>query len=242
VTTHQVIPAEPGDAATLATVIAEAFHELPPSRWLISDPRARADVFPRYFRIFVEATMIRGTAYTTPDRAAVALWFPIGPNGPAPPTDDYDAVLAQVTGPWAERFAAFDAKLDRHHPTGIVHEHLAMLAVRPSVQGQGIGTALLCAHHRVLDEVGLPGYLEASALRSKALYERHGYADHGLPVRLPDGPVLWPMWRPHYIGSRVPEAEYPEPARQGKTWQARPRNQRAASGRSSVRVIAGEVV
>ena len=50
-TSHQVIPAEPTDAATLSQVIAEAFHDLAPARWLISDPAARRQIFPRYFRI-----------------------------------------------------------------------------------------------------------------------------------------------------------------------------------------------
>ena len=136
-----------------------------------------------------------GLAHTTPGRTAVALWLPVGPDGPGPPGDDYPARLAEVTGQWAGRFTAFDAELDRHHPTGTRHHHLAMLAIRPDKQGQGTGTALLRAHHRVLDEAGTPAYLEASSLRSRALYVRHGYTDHGPPIQLPEGPLMHPMWR-----------------------------------------------
>jgi hypothetical protein len=36
--------------------------------------------------------------------------------------------------PWTERFLAFDEALDRHHPAGLPHHHLAILAVRPGRQ------------------------------------------------------------------------------------------------------------
>jgi len=193
----QVIPASPADAGPLSHVIAEAFHDLPPARWLISDPRARRDIFPAYFRIFVDHALTAGVVHTTPDRAGVALWLPVSADGPGPPGDGYPARLAEVTGPWAGRFTAFDAALGRRHPAGTAHHHLAMLAVRPAAQGHGIGTALLHACHATLDAAGIPAHLEASAERNRALYARHGYTDSGLPFRLPDGgPAMWPMWRP----------------------------------------------
>jgi GNAT superfamily N-acetyltransferase len=84
------------------------------------------------------------------------------------------------------------------------HHHLAILAVRPDAQGQGIGTALLRAHHTTLDGTDVPAYLEASSERTRAWYLRHGYTDHGQPFHLPEGgPPLWPLWRP---GAPVPPA------------------------------------
>ena len=35
---------------------------------------------------------------------------------------------------------------------------------------------------------GIPAYLEASDERTRRIYLRHGYADYGSPIRLPDGP------------------------------------------------------
>jgi GNAT superfamily N-acetyltransferase len=193
--TWQVISADPADAAMLSQVIADAFHDLPPAHWLIADPRMRHKIFPPYFRIFVDHAMTAGLVQTTADRTAVALWLPVGTDGPGPPGDDYESRLAEVTGPRAGRFQAFDAELDRHHPTGTAHHHLAMLGVHPDKQGQGIGTALLRAHHATLDQTGTPAYLEASSSRNRALYLRHGYAGPG-PFHLPDGgPPMWPMTR-----------------------------------------------
>jgi GNAT superfamily N-acetyltransferase len=191
-----VVLAEPGDAEVLSHLIAEAFFDLPPSRWLIPDPVARRQIFPGYFRIHVEHALTHGLVHTTSDRAAAALWLPVSAS-PAGPPPGYDAALAAATGPWVSRFRAFDAALDRHHPTATAHHHLALLAVRPGRQGQGTGTILLHAHHAALDRDGMPAYLEAASLRTCQFYLRHGYALRpNAPFYLPDsGPAIWPMWR-----------------------------------------------
>jgi GNAT superfamily N-acetyltransferase len=191
-----VVPADAADLDTLSQVIAGAFHDLAPSRWLVPDPAARREIFPGYFRIYVEHALASGVVHTTPDRTAAALWIPVGEDGPAQPLD-YDARLAVATSPWTARFLAFDAALDRHHPTGIPHHHLAMLAVSPGRQGQGTGTALLRAYHAMLDhDARVPAYLEAADLRTRQIYLRNGYADQGPPIQLPDdGPQMYPMVR-----------------------------------------------
>jgi GNAT superfamily N-acetyltransferase len=182
------------DADVLSQVIADAFHDLAPSRWLIAHPAGRRAVFPAYFGLYVAHALDTGIVHTTHDRTAVALWLPVSDSGPAQPAD-YEQQLAAATHPWTERFLVFDAALDRHHPAGTTHHHLAILAVRPDRQAQGIGTALLRAHHLTLDGNGMPAYLEASDRRTRRLYLAHGYSDCGSLIQLPDGPCLYPMWR-----------------------------------------------
>jgi len=184
-----VLAAGAADVDVLSQVIADAFHDLPQSRWLISDPVVRRRVFPSYFRLYVEHALTAGVAQTTPARDAVALWLP----SDAAPLAGYDERLASVTEPWTARFAAFDEALDSHHPSHVAHHHLAILAVRPDCQRLGIGSALLTAYRAALGP-GEPVYLEASSPRSRELYLRHGYADHGEPYYLPDGPPMYPMW------------------------------------------------
>jgi GNAT superfamily N-acetyltransferase len=184
-----VVRAGEADIELLSQVIADAFFPLAPCRWLIPDQAARRDIFPGYFRMYVEHAMADGLVHTTPARDAAALWIPLGTQPPAP-LDGYHEHLAEITGPWVERFAVFDGELDAHHLTGIEHHHLAILAVRPDRQGQGIGTALLDAHHAVLDEKGMAAYLEASDERTRGIYLRHGYMDYGTPIQLPDSSVV----------------------------------------------------
>jgi GNAT superfamily N-acetyltransferase len=190
----RVGPASPADLDALGQVIADAFQDLPQSRWLIADADVRRQILPGYFRLLAEHALASGVLHTTPDRSAAALWLPAGP-GPAQPAG-FATRLAAVTGRWADRFTAFDAALDRHHPPGPPHHHLAILAVRPGQQGQGTGTALLRAYHDRLDRDEQPAYLEAAEWRTRQFYQRHGYLPSGL-FYLPDaGPAMWPMWRP----------------------------------------------
>jgi len=189
----RVIRAGEADLDALSQVIADAFHDLGPSRWLVSDAAARRQIFPGYFRLWLEHAIAGGVVHTTPGRDAAALWVPAGDSAVALPAD-YAARLAAVTGPWLARFEAFDAALDRRHPDGNYH-HLAILAVRPDRQGQGTGTALLGAHHETLERAGVPAYLEAASSRTREIYLGHGYADQGPPIRLPRGPVMYPMMR-----------------------------------------------
>lgn len=189
------VRADAADLDTLSQVIADAFHDLAPSRWLIADPAARREIFPRYFRLYVEHAMANGAVLTTADRAAAALWIHVGEGTGGQPAD-YGTRLATATGPWTGRFLAFDAALARHHPAGIPHHHLAILAVRPDKQSQGTGTTLLRSYHQILDQdARAPAYLEAADLRTRKIYLRHGYTDHGPPIQLPDGPLMYPMWR-----------------------------------------------
>jgi GNAT superfamily N-acetyltransferase len=191
-----VVWAQPADIEVLSQVIADAFFDLPPSRWLIRDDAARREIFPGYFRIYVEHAMADGTVHTTTDRAGAALWLPIADDGASQP-GSYDDQLAAATGRWIDRFRAFDAVLDRHHPAGTAHHHLAIVAVRPDRQGQGTGSLLLRAGHQMLAEHSAPAYLEAATIRTTRLYLRHGYdLQPGGPFYLPDGgPPMWPMWR-----------------------------------------------
>ena len=149
--------------------------------------------------------MASGVVHTTPGRTAAALWLPVGQDGPGQPPG-YGDRLAAATRPWTGQFLAFDAALERHHPAGVAHHHLAILAVRPDIQGQGIGTALLRAYHAMLDhDGGTPAYLEASDLRTRQLYLAHGYTGHGPPIHLPGGPRMYPMWRQGHSGKDTHE-------------------------------------
>lgn len=62
----------------LGAVIAEAFHDLPPSRWLISDEADRRKIFPYYFRLHLDDAVAGSVIHTTPERSAAAALAPIG--------------------------------------------------------------------------------------------------------------------------------------------------------------------
>jgi ribosomal protein S18 acetylase RimI-like enzyme len=74
------------------------------------------------------------------------------------------------------------------------HWHLQLVGTLPERQGLGLGSALTTHLLAGADQRRELAYLEATTLRSRALYERHGFERQGT-ITLPDGPTLWQMWR-----------------------------------------------
>jgi len=185
-------------AGVIAGVIAEAFDEIAPAQWIVPDDRVRRGLLAAQFEILVEHAGQHGRVHTLSDDdgrvEAVAVWY--DNTADVPDIERYDERLGLAVGPeWLARFKAFDAVLLAHHPHR-PHYHLALLAVRPHRQSRGLGSRLLERHHAWLDERRIPAYLEASSLRTRELYLRHGYEPLSEPYHLPEnGPPLFPLWR-----------------------------------------------
>jgi len=187
----------PVDTDEITELVAAAMSDGPVARWLHADPEVRRKEASGYFGIFVEHAVRYGEVYATAEAdtgrlSGVALWFPL--TSMIPPPIDYDRRLKEVAGSAFDRACELDAALDANHPLE-PHHYLAFLAVRPDRQNRGIGSALLERHHARLDRAGLPAYLEANDPRNRDLYLRHGYVCRPV-IQLPDGPPVWPMWRP----------------------------------------------
>jgi GNAT superfamily N-acetyltransferase len=190
---RDIEPVEPGE---ITDVLAAAMWDGPVARWLVPERHVRREYSPAYFEIFAEHAVQFGEVYANIDpitgkASGVALWFPL--TRPIPPPVDYDRRLKDAAASAFDRARELDAALEAHHPAE-PHHYLAFLAVHPDRQNLGIGSALMARHHARLDIAGLPAYLEANHPRNRDLYLRHGYVS-GSPIRLPDGPPIWPMWR-----------------------------------------------
>jgi GNAT superfamily N-acetyltransferase len=186
----------PDETKRLAGVLARAFEDDPVSEWFFPDEADRLDRLERMFRLInVPDALHDDEAYTTDDYAGVALWVP--PNKPKPgPVASLRllASLVRVSGrhtPLALRGLSYMESKFPEQP----HAHLVFIGTEPARQGEGVGSLLLRRTLPRLDRDGVPAYLEASTLRSRALYLRHGFVDMD-EMRMPDGgPTLWRMWR-----------------------------------------------
>jgi predicted N-acetyltransferase YhbS len=77
------------------------------------------------------------------------------------------------------------------------HYYVRDIGVHPTEQGKGLGGALMRPTLDRCDLQGLPAYIEASSVRSAALYERLGF-EHIEELRVGGSPPLWLMLRqPH---------------------------------------------
>jgi len=89
--------------------------------------------------------------------------------------------------------AALLREVERRHPAE-EHWYLALLGTDPTVQGQGLGSALL---HPVLQRCDLnatPAYTETQRPENVAWYARFDFATVD-ELRLPDAPTIWRLWR-----------------------------------------------
>jgi ribosomal protein S18 acetylase RimI-like enzyme len=197
---HVVRRATAEDAEAITEILAISFVTDPISQWIFpvgDDERARRH--PAFFRPFVDLALADGAAYTTTDLAGAALWLTVdvtaedeGDGGEGP---DVARRVAEACGEHAGRFHALDELFSANHPVEETHAYLMFVGVRPGRQNQGVGTALLCDRFVELDETKTPAYLEASSPTNRRLYARLGF-DPITTLTLPDGPDLWPMWRP----------------------------------------------
>jgi len=200
--TITIIDAPPGtgEDQTLAAVIGEAFSHLDVSRHLIPDDGVRAKILALHLGQNVELARGLGRLLTDTERRCAAVWLAVPATG-LPDIPGYDQRRAEACGEHTDRFAEFENRMHKHHPLGRRHWYLALMAVRPQLQGHGLGTALLQLQLAVLDQTGQPAYLEAANLHSRELYLRHGFRDLGQPYACgDDGPSLWPMWREPLTG------------------------------------------
>mgnify|MGYP006297002569 CR=1 FL=1 len=75
------------------------------------------------------------------------------------------------------------------------HHYLWLVGVRPAVQGQGLGTRILTHHLNVLDNKGIPAYLEFSNEINAPFYRRLGFSKINETKLGDGGPYLSGMWR-----------------------------------------------
>ncbi|MFG2751394.1 GNAT family N-acetyltransferase [Streptomyces xanthophaeus] len=193
----EIRQADQSDRDAVARLLDEAFRTDPVSSWVFPDAEHRAAVHGRFLGVFVDVALAEGRIDYAADGSAAALWLRVPAADPEAGhvEDEVPAKMRAVADPDNERCELVGRLTGAVHPTAEEHEYLLMIAVAPGRQGEGLGTELIRPVLERCDEEGLPAYLEASSERSKALYERLGWEFTGEAVRLPDGPLMWPMWR-----------------------------------------------
>jgi ribosomal protein S18 acetylase RimI-like enzyme len=132
------------------------------------------------------------------DLSGAVLWLDVDVNaGEDPGAAEFRQIFVDALGQqYAERFFMLDDLFSAGHPGHESHAYLMFAGVMPHRQGQGVGSALITHRLADLDASRTPAYLEASCVRNAHLYARLGFEATGSPVVLPDGPTLYPMWRP----------------------------------------------
>jgi len=188
-------PATNDDLDGIVATLAAAFRDDPLMAWALPDPASRERRLAGLWRFMARRIYLApGASTTLPDHEAVALWLPAGVEADDAVFEEHlDEFLAGVEGD-AERLGVLGATMGEAHPHDRPHWYLLAIGAHPVAQGRGLGSALLAHTLALADERHEPAYLEATTPRSRALYQRMGFAPLD-ELTLPDGPPVWPMWR-----------------------------------------------
>ena len=162
--------------------------------WCFPDPVVRPHRLEAMFGLIASDAYVPVGSSTIVDDAAAALWLPAGTTLGDDVLDPMRKKLAVALEGELERLGTLVGMIGEVHPSDTDHWYLLSIGVRQSAQGAGVGGMLLEHTLRLADERHQPAYLEATNLRSRALYERHGF-EGTMTLTLPDGPDIWPMWR-----------------------------------------------
>ena len=195
-TTHPMtVRALPGERPSLARTLARSFYDDPVFRHFFPDDASRLERSERLFAgMLLRAAEPHDEIHTTAGHAGAAIWFPPGHAHLSVWQQlRYLPTMVRVGGRDLPRILRNLSVMEAQHPSE-PHYYLNILGTDPDRQGEGIGSALLRAVLDRCDERGIPAYLEATSERNRPLYERHGFRVTD-EIQLPDGPVIWAMWR-----------------------------------------------
>ncbi len=186
------------ERAAMANTLAAAFYDDPAIEWLLPDEATRLETARRGFDLFLRRLWLQHEqVYVAGDDvAAVCVWEP--PGAWKVGLGAQLALLPAMLGVYGRRLPRVLGALtaiERDHPTE-PHEYLAFVGVTPERQGRGIGSMVMKPILDRCEAEGLPAYLEASSVRSRALYERHGFSVTEEVTIGKGAPPVWRMWRP----------------------------------------------
>ena len=194
----EVRKATTADVAGLAAIFARAFFDDPLMTWVLPDEASRQNRLRRFWHYGLARIVSQGLrdVYCTTDLAGGAMWapprswkLPVHKMLPGVPRMLHAIGLRSFV-----RIARADTFLASSHPSED-HWYLDAIAVDPSSQQCGIGSALMYPVLQQCDRDGLPAYLETSNDHNVAFYSRHGFdviTEVSVPAR---GPHMWQMWR-----------------------------------------------
>ncbi|MBM3147292.1 MAG: GNAT family N-acetyltransferase [Actinobacteria bacterium] len=149
-----------------AETLAEAFYNEPLLQVLAPDRRRRMAVGRWFFRVSVDYGMRWGRVWVADGAAAVSIWLPPGSR--------YSALRSARVGmaafpfrvglgPMLDIMRVAPALERLHRSVDGLHWYLMTIGMRPSRQGEGLGSVLVTAGTSQADLAGLPCYLETAA-------------------------------------------------------------------------------
>jgi GNAT superfamily N-acetyltransferase len=189
-----------GDAREAIAVASRAFWNDPLvdffSRDLLHEYRLLPSVFRGYLADLTGTTTETWVAEHEGRPRGVAGWLEPGGYPRGPLREARRVARTSVVLALARRridLARLFIEVERHHPHE-PHWYLALLATDPTVQGRGIGSALLAPVLERCDRDGTVAYTETQKEANLAWYARAGFVVTE-EIQLPRAPIVWCLRR-----------------------------------------------
>jgi GNAT superfamily N-acetyltransferase len=188
--------ANAADAPALSRMLARAFFDDPVLCWACRPRRLRETMLERFQSTRLRQLLAHEEVWTSDELTCAALWAPPGQYHTTPRQDlELAATMRHPQLAWRlPLVVAGLLNIQRRHPATPPHWYLAVLGTEPSEQGKGLGSATLGPVLERCDADGVAAYLESSKEQNINFYARHGFRVT-TELRLPRGPLVWPMWR-----------------------------------------------
>jgi len=183
-----------------AAVLARAFFQDPFFTFVIPDGSRRVKILPWLFERMLSYGLRYSRVLGTPSLEGVAIW--LGPENPSLrlPGALWSGLFLlpfKLGSQGLLRSLRLEACAGRLHKTCVTgrHWYLVALGVEPTLQGQGLGAALLGPILAQADREALVCYLETNNQKNLSFYQRNGFTVVGHAQAIPGGPYTWGMLR-----------------------------------------------
>ncbi len=182
------------DLASVASLLGDAFVANP-THVAAFGPK-RLDQNRLFFRIALEHLFTGHACVAIVDDQLQGYSHFVASPSCLPLPDEFEAAAATLLKPLGdalpkvvEWFSSW-CRLDPAEP----HLHLGPIGVSPSVQGQGVGAALMGYYIDRLETEAIAGYLETNKPENVAFYRNFGFVVRHQEEVI--GTTNWFMWRP----------------------------------------------
>lgn len=190
-----VARAEPERIDVLASTFGQAFVNEPMMLWPMGLGGDIADALTRCFRYFLEEALRLGVVWDVADGKGAAVWVSPAQAPAWEAADPWNqARIGALTDDGGRRYDDFWAWVESRTP-GEPLWLLDSIAVDPSSQGRGLGSALIAAGLTQAAAAGMPAFLSTGTRRNVDVYGRSGFRVVEEADAPGGGPHIWFMRR-----------------------------------------------
>ena len=187
-----VVVATESDRHRLLSLLLVSYTQCPYVRWMMPSADDYFKHVTTYFSGALKSAIDDGTAFRTKDFGGIALLHS--------PQEIYKGALDPVIHrKIAPKEIMKDADgLHRMCVERWPKEHVwyySTLACDPTLRGRGYAIELSQKRNEVVDQSGLPAYLEATNETAASIHERYGGFERLPEIQFGSSPVLQPMYR-----------------------------------------------